>query len=757
MAYLLNKTDGTLLINLVDGTADGPDINPGQNVSDLDLFGKNYPLYGQWLDENFVRLLQNFANSTAPTKPLPGELWYDTGSGFLKVYTGTVWKLVSPVLVSNTAPISNSFGSVIGTQWWDGVNYQLNTWNGTGWTLIGPAYKQPEGVSGAIVEDILDTVGGTHTVIKFYHNNNVVAISSYDAAFTISPANAVSGFGTIAPGFTLATGIANEVEFVGSATNAKMLGNVVAANYARTDIVPTFSSNILIANGNISIDSAPSGTARYYNNVLNANVSIWANVGGTATALIRMVGSDTSTRVYGPFIASSSITAYGVTSTGATGTGNMVFSANPTLTGTTTADAITTSALQNTSLTAGRVVYSTTGGTETDSSLLTFDGATLSAGNLTVANNTIIGGTLAVTGHVTLEGKTSTGATGTGNMVFSANSTLTGTTTTSIITTSALQNTSLMAGRVVYSTTGGTETDSGNLTFDGSTLSANNLSVSYNATITGNLYATGNVISQGPFIASSSITAYGVTSTGATGTGQLVFNTNPVFGGVVFAANVSSGIIQNTSLTAGRVVYSATGGTETDSGNLTFNGSTLGTTALTVTNNASIGGTLAVTGHVTLEGKTSTGATGTGNMVFSASPTVTGTLTADAISFNGTLTASQNINLNSGKVTINATTGDIATVGNLSVGQNITIYGTTPGGVTGVGNIVLNLNPTLTGTPTAPTASTATSTTQIASTEFVKNAIPAATNALWLGSSKTVSTNLPDNSQGNNGDFWFQI
>ena len=559
MAYLLNKTDGTLLINLVDGTADGPDINPGQNVSDLDLFGKNYPLYGQWLDENFVRLLQNFANSTAPTKPLPGELWYDTGSGFLKVYTGTVWKLVSPVLVSNTAPISNSFGSVIGTQWWDGVNYQLNTWNGTGWTLIGPAYKQPEGVSGAIVEDILDTVGGTHTVIKFYHNNNVVAISSYDAAFTISPANAVSGFGTIAPGFTLATGIANEVEFVGSATNAKMLGNVVAANYARTDIVPTFSSNISIANGNISIDSAPSGTARYYNNVLNANVSIWANVGGTATALIRMVGSDTSTRVYGPFIASSSITAYGVT------------------------------------------------------------------------------------------------------------------------------------------------------------------------------------------------------STGATGTGQLVFNTNPVFGGVVFAANVSSGIIQNTSLTAGRVVYSATGGTETDSGNLTFNGSTLGTTALTVTNNASIGGTLAVTGHVTLEGKTSTGATGTGNLVFSASPTVTGTLTADAISFNGTLTASQNINLNSGKVTINATTGDIATVGNLSVGQNITIYGTTPGGVTGVGNIVLNLNPTLTGTPTAPTASTATSTTQIASTEFVKNAIPAATNALWLGSSKTVSTNLPDNSLGNNGDFWFQI
>ena len=561
MAYLLNKTDGTLLINLVDGTADGPDINPGQNASDLDLFGKNYPLYGQFLDENFVRLLQNFANNTAPTKPLTGELWYDTGTGFLKVYTGTAWKLVSPVIVANTAPTSNTFGSVVGTQWWDAVNYQLNTWNGASWTLIGPAYKQPDGLSGAIVEDILDTVGQTHTVIKFYHNNSVVAISSYDAAFTISPANPVTGFSSIAPGLTLATGIANEVEFIGSATNSKMLGNVVAANYARTDIVPTFSSNILIANGNISIDSAPSGTARYYNNVLNANVSIWVNTGGTPTAALRVVGTDASTVVYGNLVIQNnkSLTAYGVTSTGATGTGQLVFSASPTFTGTLSSETLSASNILNSSLTSGRVVYSSAGGAETDSSLLTFDGSTLGAGNLIVANN------------------------------------------------------------------------------------------------------------------------------------------------------------------------------------------------------ASIGGNLAVTGHVTLEGRTSTGATGTGQLVFNASPTITGTLTAEAISFNGNLTASQNINLNSGTVSINATTGDIATVGNLQVGNNITIYGATPGGVTGVGNIVLNFSPTLTGTPIVPTASTATSTTQIASTEFVKNAIPAATNALWLGSSKTVSTNLPNDSLGNNGDFWFQI
>jgi hypothetical protein len=54
--------------------------------------------------------------------------------------------------------------------------------------------------------------------------------------------------------------------------------------------------------------------------------------------------------------------------------------------------------------------------------------------------------------------------------------------------------------------------------------------------------------------------------------------------------------------------------------------------------NGLFAGTLGVTGHVTLEGVTSTGATGTGNLVFSASPTFTGTITAAAETLSGTLT-----------------------------------------------------------------------------------------------------------------------
>ena len=50
-------------------------------------------------------------------------------------------------------------------------------------------------------------------------------------------------------------------------------------------------------------------------------------------------------------------------------------------------------------------------------------------------------------------------------------------------TFSSITNTGLTSGRVVYSTTGGLETDSANLTFDGTTLSAGGLSTTGASTL----------------------------------------------------------------------------------------------------------------------------------------------------------------------------------------------------------------------------------------------------------------------------------
>jgi hypothetical protein len=403
MSYIVKNTNnGGIILTILDGTADGPDFNPGINATDLDLFGKNFPAYGQDLNQNFISLLQNFASTTPPSKPLIGELWYNLNpqQQFLNVYNGSEWVPVDPITVSATAPTT----TLVGSQWWDTTNLQLNSWNGSSWTLIGPAYKAPDGKSGAIVEDILDTVGGTHTVIKFYHNNNVIAITSYDAQFTISPANPVTGFNIINPGLTLTT--VDNALIYGTATNTQQLGNVVAANYARTDIVPTFTSNILVGNGNIIIDSSSNGTARFYNTVLNANLSLHVNVGGRATAAVKILGTDNSTTIYGNLTLGNSITAYGVQSTGATGTQNLVFSNSPNLTGILSA--------QNGAFSGS---LSSTGSFTVNTNKFTVNATN---GDIATAGN------LLVTGHSTLEGVTSTGATGTGALVFNTSPVLYG-------------------------------------------------------------------------------------------------------------------------------------------------------------------------------------------------------------------------------------------------------------------------------------------------------------------------------------------
>jgi hypothetical protein len=285
MAYNITSTTGQLLVTLQDGTADGPDINPGQNVIDLDLFGKNYPLYGLYQNENFIKLLQNQASTIPPAKPLQGELWYDLNTGLLKIYTGTQFIPVSPVIISSTAPTT----TLVGTQWWDSTNQQLNMWNGSSFTLIGPAYKAADGLSGAIVGDVLDTLGGSHTVIQFYHNNRVVAVSSYDPIFTLSATTPITGFTTIGPGFTLAAGIANNL-FYGTAVNAQQLGNIAAVNYARNDIDSTFYANVLIGGSNLAITTTATST-RLVNNVLNSNISFYANVGSVSTRAISVNGA----------------------------------------------------------------------------------------------------------------------------------------------------------------------------------------------------------------------------------------------------------------------------------------------------------------------------------------------------------------------------------------------------------------------------------------------------------------------------------
>ena len=62
MSYRINKTDGSLLVDLIDGT-----INT--ESSDITLIGRNYKGFGELINENFVKILENFASTSAPANP----------------------------------------------------------------------------------------------------------------------------------------------------------------------------------------------------------------------------------------------------------------------------------------------------------------------------------------------------------------------------------------------------------------------------------------------------------------------------------------------------------------------------------------------------------------------------------------------------------------------------------------------------------------------------------------------------------------
>jgi len=304
MSYLINKTNGQLLLTLLDGTADGPAINPGLNVSDINLFGKNYPTYGQGENNNFIHMLENFANSTPPSVPLRGELWYDTSTNFLKVYTGNTWTPVSPTIVSNTQPTASGTTVVTGTHWWDTTDDQMFSYNGSTWVLIGPPYSKLDGRSGAFPENIYDTNGTKHTVVKIYTNGNVSSIASYDTTFT--PNVAITGFANINTGWTINSAINGG--FVGTATNSLSLGGSPAATYARKDHDETFAGNLGIAGGQLAVMTDTSGNISINNTVTGANISLGVTVSSVLTRVVTVNGSTGTLQVSATPVSAQDVT-----------------------------------------------------------------------------------------------------------------------------------------------------------------------------------------------------------------------------------------------------------------------------------------------------------------------------------------------------------------------------------------------------------------------------------------------------------------
>jgi hypothetical protein len=162
MAYTILNTDGTTLLLLADGTAN-------KTATSLTLIGKNYNGFGEQLNNNFVKLLANSANTsdTPPSSPLTGQLWYNTTTKRLMVYD-TYFKSISGAIVSSNEPENLSNGDL----WWDTTNGQLNVMSDNAVELIGPVFSKTIGDNGWVLPEVivLDTDNDRHdvTLIRNY-------------------------------------------------------------------------------------------------------------------------------------------------------------------------------------------------------------------------------------------------------------------------------------------------------------------------------------------------------------------------------------------------------------------------------------------------------------------------------------------------------------------------------------------------------------------------------------------------------------
>jgi microcystin-dependent protein len=212
MAYILNKSNGQQLTVLNDGLTDNA-------LTSLSLVGKNVTNFGDAQNENFVFLLENFANSSQtggqPRSPLIGQLWYDTTLTVNRplVFDGTRWRplavswydTTSSNSVINALSIPNyPFGaSMPGDFWVDSVNKQMYVITSTGSdrVLIGPEYVPGFSTTKMSSESLQDTAGNSHPVIKTILNGEVISIHSNET-FVVSPSTPVAGFSRVYRGIT---------------------------------------------------------------------------------------------------------------------------------------------------------------------------------------------------------------------------------------------------------------------------------------------------------------------------------------------------------------------------------------------------------------------------------------------------------------------------------------------------------------------------------------------------------------------------
>lgn len=286
MSYNVNYSDSSKnpsSIVVEDKTID--------NSTSISFPGKNLPQYGQIIAENFLHLLENFANSVPPANPTEGQLWYDSGTAQLKVYDGTLWSNSGGLKKGPSEPTNES--NIIGDLWVDTSKQQLYLYSGSRWLLVGPEYSAGAS-TGLKVQSIVDITNTTQTVVAIEILNEVVA---YLSKVTFTPKSTILGFPIINSGVTLNSNY-NKYYGVSEKSEALLINGttVPGSSFLRSDTTNNTSFPINIRNSSglsIGTDSelklfVDGSSGVLYHRTSGSHIDIRVNTFGDINTVMRI-------------------------------------------------------------------------------------------------------------------------------------------------------------------------------------------------------------------------------------------------------------------------------------------------------------------------------------------------------------------------------------------------------------------------------------------------------------------------------------
>ena len=749
MAYIVNKTDGSQFTIINDGEKKDPRDITG--VCSLFLIGKNYATYGEFQNENFIRLLENSANTAAPLNPLRGQLWYDTQEKKLKVYSGTRFKILGTNTTTNAPTVAD-----VGDFWWDTTNYQLYVYDGTEWLLVGPAYSSKDGKSGMFVEKLADSDNNLHTVISTYISNRRQSILSNDDVESFTLMDAIDGFGTkIYRGLNLANGLSSQSIGQGYNNTLSILNSFNNANVdIRTNVNGTIRSALHVrgSTGLVTVLGDPTenlgiATKQYVLNQINNTIPVWTVAGRTGN--ITLAVADIAGAAP---IASPTLTGIPISTTASVGTSS---------------NQIATTAFVQTQLSATIPVWTVVG--RTGNILLSYtdvsgaapiDSPTFtSIPRAPTADSHTNTTQLATTQFVqTLVAPLISAATVSAFYAPLDSATLIGTpraptapasTNTTQIATTAFATGAITALSNTLTSAIAAKSPTDSPTFTGTpaaptpVVGTNTTQLATTAFVQSQLATTVKVTSVAGKI--------GAVTLGVGDISGAAPIDNPAFGGTPTAATASAGT-NTTQLATTAFVQTAVNPMLTKAvaattyapiNNPGLTGTPTAPTPVVGTNTTQIATTAFVQSQLAFSIPVTSVVGRTGAITLGVSD-ISGAAPISNPAFSGTPTAPPPVsNSNSNQI---ATTAFVQT----AVAPLLA-------SATAASTYAPIVSPGFSGTPTAPTPGTSDNSGKLATTSFVQNILPVATNVKWKGSDQFVSTSLPTNSDGNDGDIWFQI